>query len=222
MLSGAFEHSAQPSEIPHQGSSALDKLLKTDSVDPVAAAKDLQIALKLHDDIYEVCRQKKVDRFSKYKVEDNLAQTAMQRIRSREGKRFPARFSIGYWKAWTETRDTLEHTSEQVKRSEEAAELLAGRRRPSKMPFKSTYKKPKKNPRDKLRGLAFGPPNAQMPSMYVQADPCGQPPVAALFEEHTNRPLPKDPTMLPKPVFVPPFKGGDIPGDEWCAVLSSP
>ena len=180
--------------------------------DESTRAKELEVALKIHDAIYEDCRQNNVDRFQKYDVPDNLSLTAVHRIKSREGKRVPARFSIGYWKAWTETRDILEHKSEQFKKAEETMALVASKKKTSKAPY-TTFKKKKKSIRDKVKGVAFGPPNAEMPSLYTRSDPGFQLPVEELFAEQTKQPLPKDPTMLPKPLEVPVFKGGNIPGD---------
>lgn len=174
-------------------------------------AKELEVALKLHDAIYEDCRQQNVDRFQKYNVQDNLSATAVHRIKSREGKRVPARFSIGYWKAWTDTRDILEHKSEQFKKTEQTMALFASKKKTSKAPY-STYRRKQKSIREKVKGVAFGPPNAVMPSLYARSDPGFQLPVEELFVEQTKKPLPKDPIMLPKPLDVPVFKGGNIPG----------
>lgn len=174
--------------------------------------RKLEIALKLHNDIYEECRSKDVDRFAKYGIEDSLARMAIQRVHSREGKRVPARFSIGYWKAWTDTRDILEMTSAKVKKQEDAAALRVSKKKQSKIPFKTSYKKPKKSAQERTKGLAFGPANAVMACMNASIDPSFQLPVDQLFAEHTKRPPPKDPAMLPKPMSVSIFQGGDMPG----------
>ena len=173
-------------------------------------AADLEIALKLHDDIYEECREKKVDRFDKYKVKDSLSESAIKRVKSREGKRLSARFSTDYWAAWRDTLGVLEKKSED--RIQEEKALAYANRNKKKKPYRTpTLPKKKQNPRERLKGLAFGPPNAEMPALHGRSDPNFQLPVETLFCELSKSSPPKDPCAMPQPIVPITTKGGSIP-----------